>query len=148
MTELRELLVEHFGGTADDQILDLIWEHGDLFQALLLHRLFFPELAEIDGHVVLKEYIAEEGQVDALRVLLRAESPQNALEGYRWREIPYQFTKLENVPDEAVAQLATLMTQSWAAHLATQYPDRRWSASVVDLKAAGGSIGVSFTEAA
>jgi hypothetical protein len=149
MQDAHRILIEHFGSPADSDFADLLWEHGAPIQAILHFPVFFPVFAEVDGHVVLKSYLDEEGGPDRLRDLLRSaeRSPTEVLAGYPWREVPSQFRDLADVSEAVLVALAELMACSWQAALSQQFPDRTWSTAVLPAEATGGELAVSFTQA-
>jgi hypothetical protein len=68
MTE-RELIADLRSHYADDEkgdfdLPDLIWRHGSVIEAIMYSRLFWPEVSQTLGCVVLKERIdSEEAQM-------------------------------------------------------------------------------------
>lgn len=150
MLTAHQLLLEHFQAPADADSADLVWEHGDPVQALLLFPVFFPEFTEIEGHVILKSYVEEESGPERLQNLLRAGDRPVAeiLDGYRWRELPSQFAHLSNATDATFLALANFVARSWEAALQAQYPTQRWSTQVLSSQETGGEIAVSFSPAA
>jgi hypothetical protein len=149
MRDPHRILMTHFEAPADADSHDLIWEHGDPIQALLLFPLFFPSFVEVDGHVVLESYVEEEGGPARLRELLRssARGSSQVLEGYRWREVPSQFRNLAHIDEDTLLALAQLIAVSWKAALSMRFPDRAWSTAVLSPQQTGGELAVSFTQA-
>lgn len=143
-----ERLLDIFEAHPDNDWHDLVYQFGDFHQALLLFPIFFPQLMEVDGHVVLAQYVETEGDESRLRELL-AEGERDTsvtLSGYRWLEVATQFSRLSSVNDNDVEALASLIAESWLAHLRNCYPSRNWSTRIMPPSETGMYVGVVFNE--
>ena len=143
-----ERLLDIFDAGAENDWHDLVYQFGDIHQALLLFPIFFPNLIEVEGHVVLEQYIDAEGGKSRLKELLAngERGTREVLSGYRWLEVAAQFSLLGSVNDDDIEALANLMAKSWLTHLRSCYPGGNWSTRILSPSETGMYIGVAFDE--
>jgi len=145
---LQSAVAHYFEDRGNFGVEDYLHAYGDPRQALLLYRLFFPQFAAVDGHVVLASRIDVPGEPDGLRRRLRDEDrpPCELLEGYRWTEVPYEFAN-SSLSDEHDELLACLLARAWKAALMSEFPDRTWETAVLSTSVTGSVVGLCFREA-
>jgi hypothetical protein len=147
---LRSAISTYFSDKGNFGVEDFAFAYGDPRQALLLFRLFYPELVEVAGHVVLKTHIHVDEEPERLIGKLE-ENPshvQEILSGYRWLEIPELFANDFGMSKDAYRVLADLVAQAWGAVLRAEFPGRLWITRILDGAETGGSVGVEFGETA
>ena len=93
MNKLNNILNKYFKDNGNFDVDDFIHAYGDPRQALVLFRIYHPNLIEINGNVVLEYYIDAENGPEKLITLLekKEKSKKDILSGYRWLEIPCLF---------------------------------------------------------
>ncbi len=149
MDELTEILKRHFVDTGNYEVDDFIHAYGDPKQALLLFKVFSPDLIEVEGHVVLKTQIDSVGGPEKLvKDLSEGQRPKREiLAGYRWLEIPHLFMDTVSLSDEEDHLLAKLIVETCKGTLSVKFPNKSFTVEVLKPSQTGSVVGVSFDDA-
>ena len=83
MNKLNNILNKYFKDNGNFDVDDFIHAYGDPRQALVLFRIYHPNLIEINGNVVLEYYIDGENGPEKLITLL--EKKRKIKKGYTLR---------------------------------------------------------------
>jgi hypothetical protein len=152
MTE-REIIADLRLHYADDEkddfdLPDLIWRHGSAIEAIMYSRLFWPEVSETLGCVLLKERIDTEETKTRLSKALSDKMDLSELEeSFNLVELPSDmFARTEDATDEQVGHLAECLAAMWRARLQLVYPDRGFVVRVLSPDETGGEVGITFSQ--
>lgn len=146
MVEIEKVLSRLFIDAGGFESEDYLHAYGQPQQALLMFKLFFPDLVMVDRHPVFG-WRCDTSDVDKLKELI-ASSPsdvQQILEGYRWFEVPYLISD-RSLSDDDDRVLAECLRYSIDAMLVSEFPGRIWVVRLMEPEETGSVIGVMFTE--
>ena len=125
-------------------IEDCIHSYADPSQVLLAYSIFFPQFSEIEGEPVLGTLTQE--QIRQVKDALKYSPPKEALESFRWTEVPYLFSSRQSLSETQDLILAQLIAKTWDAKLNQQYPHKQWKVQVLSPEITGSVVGVGFNE--
>jgi hypothetical protein len=132
-----------------DDLLDLVWRHGTLLDALMYRELFWPEFVEIDGMVFWRGQTYEEDAERIRTTLASKNGDRTATEqSYNYVEIPPLFGNPDpsgDTSDEMDDDLVRSLVEMWHAKLRNAYPNRNFVVEFVPADA-GANVGLLFYE--
>jgi len=150
--ELIERLRAYFSSqdSTGFNVLDFIHREGSPLLALMYSRLFWPEFAEIDGMIFLKEDVENDEQVGDVREAFQhyGQNRQQTEKSFNRIDVPHLFgARIGDTTDEEDLWLATRLAEMWRCRLRELYPDRRFSVEVAIPEGdSAEEIGVLFYE--
>src|SRR5690348_9392367 len=109
---------------------DFLFAFGSVRQALLHSLLFAPTFVEVEGHVLLADFLLDDPDgLDEIAKKIRSsphEPDLNAVQlvdSCNWVEIPYLFLNSDEASEEDTL-LATLVINAWETRLKGLFPQR------------------------
>jgi hypothetical protein len=132
----------------DFDVADFIWRHGSAIEAIMYSRLFWPEVSETLGCVVLKGSIdTEEARTRLSKAISKTMDLSDIEESFNLVEIPSDvFSRREDITDEQVEHLARCLVEMWRAKLQLAYPNRAFVVRVLSPNETGGEVGITFCQ--
>ncbi len=125
--------------------LDFIYAAGAPADALLYSVLFWPELLEVDGAVLLRASVEDEDGLARLRASVRERGTAETEKRFNLREFSDLFGNgLAEIDDDQAEVLLTRVAQMWRCRLGAQFPGRRFEVEVWSPAETGGDIGIVF----
>lgn len=128
-------------------VLDVLHAEGSPLLALLYSRLFWPEFAEIDGMVFLRETVEDDSDRDRLREAFERYGCDRTKteQAFNLHELEEMFgRRLSETSDDEDRELADRLQQMWHARLLRQFPGRRFRIEIVEPEETSGSVGLQF----
>ncbi len=144
ITALRSRFSDDLNENFD--VLDFVWRHGSVVEALMYARLFWPELAEIEGMVIVKDRIDTGESRARLRDAIGKMRDSSAVEeSFNLHELPDDlFSKTQDATDEQVDFLAERLQEMWRARLQSLYPNKHFVVKILPPAETGYSVGITF----
>ncbi len=149
VTMLREKLSYYFDserGSFSENKFRLLASFGDIAHALLYAEFFSPELIEVEGSIILANYIQGAAEKFKTAKSERKRPLQELEESFNLIEIGYCLSPQSDSNDVTEFRLAILMAEAWRGKLALQYPDRKFKVSVYNPHETGSVVGIGFHE--
>jgi hypothetical protein len=126
-------------------VLDFLYAAGSPVDALLYARLFWPELLEVDGAVLLASSVEDEADLARVRASLRERGHAETERRYNLRELSDLFGHgLGEIDDDQAADLLARLATMWRCRLQDAFPERRFAVEVLSAADTGGDIGICF----
>lgn len=127
---------------------ELLSMFGSPAQALLCAAgMFFPDLCEVDGSVLLPSLVETEKARLGFVECVRRDGRQAAEESFNFTEVAYLFNGRRNeVTDQDDEYLARYLRVSWQGWLAYRYPGRQFKVSLLPPEVSGSVFSVTFCE--
>ncbi len=111
--------------------------------ALLYSALFWPDLLEVDGAVLLHASVG--GEVAKVRASLRERGSVETEKRFNLREFSDLFGNgLAEIDDDQAACLLARLAAMWRCRLAADFPERKFTVEVWSPDETGGDIGIVF----
>lgn len=128
-----------------EDLIDMMFHNGSLYEALLYSNLFVPPFLEIDDAVFLNDgtYRFPEDYNKSL-----ASSTLGKLElllSFNRREIPYMFSETD-IDISHCYLLAGLIAEAWDARLKKLFPAKKFFVRVSGSNVEGGGVFVEFEQ--
>jgi len=140
---LRRRLPEQ--DTSGFTLADFVYAAGSPVDALLYSQLFWPELLEIDGAVLLRDGVEDEDDFARVRASVRERGPVETERRFNLRELSDLFGKgLAEIDDEHAEVLLARLAEMWRGRLHERFPERRFTVEVLTADETGGDIGICF----
>jgi hypothetical protein len=132
----------------DFDAVDLIWRHGSVIEAIMYSKLFWPEVTETLGFVLLKDRIdTEEAKTRLSKAISEKMDLSELEESFNLIELPSDvFSRTEDATDEQVEHLAACLVEMWQAKLQLAYPNRAFLVRVLSPNETGGDVGITFCQ--
>ena len=132
----------------DFDVPDLIWRNGSAIEAIMYSTLFWPEVTETLGFVLLKDRIdTEEAKTRLSKAISKTMDLSEVEESFNLVEIPSDlFSRLEDTTDEQVEHLAGCLVEMWRTKLQVAYPSRELVVRVLSPDETGGEVGITFCQ--
>ena len=125
--------------------MDFIYALGSPVDALLYSRLFWPDLVEIEGAILLRDCVEAEDDVARVRASVRERGPAETEKAFNLREFSDLFgNELAGIEDHEAELLLTRLAEMWSGRLKAQRPEHRFAVEVVSTDETGGDIGIVF----
>jgi len=115
--------------------LDFVGSLGCISDALLYSKLFLPDLIEIEGMVLLKDFVEDAGGPESVRQLLAEGGGDPTTLEKRVNCLQINLSFPVRRPQDIAGDdhlLARELATSWTLILQKNYPDRRFMAQVLD----------------
>ncbi|HUF05705.1 MAG TPA: hypothetical protein VMM38_16205 [Aridibacter sp.] len=146
---LVEHLSEHFSesDTKNFDVLDFVGAFGSPLLALAYSKLIWPDFSTYKDMIFLSEFLDDEckGRIDLM--LEEGSSAKQIEESFNFFEVPSSFFG-RNAGDTVVEedlQLARVLSETWSAKLARDFPSLDFRVLVLnDPEETGGEIGIQF----
>jgi hypothetical protein len=129
-------------------VVDSIWRHGSAIEAIMYSALFWPEISETLGFVLLKNRIdTEEAKTRLSKAISENMDLSEVEESFNLVELPSDiFSRLQDTTDEQVEHLAGCLVEMWRAKLQLAYPNREFVVRVLSPNETGGEVGITFSQ--
>ena len=140
---LRRRLPEQ--DTSGFTLADFAYAAGSPVDALLYSRLFWPELAEVDGAILLRDGVEDEDDLARVRASVRERGPVETERRFNLRELSDLFGNgLAEIDDDHAEVLLARLAEMWRGRLHERFPERRFTVEVLTADETGGDIGICF----
>jgi hypothetical protein len=131
--------------TSGFTLADFVYAAGSPIDALLYSRLFWPELLEVDGAVLLRDGVEDEDDLARVRASVRERGPVETERRFNLRELSDLFGKgLAEIDDDHAEILLARLAEMWRGRLQQQFPGRPFTVEVLTADETGGDIGICF----
>jgi hypothetical protein len=131
--------------TSGFTLADFVYAAGSPIDALLYSRLFWPELLEVDGAVLLRDGVEDEDDLARVRASVRERGPVETERRFNLRELSDLFGKgLAEIDDDHAEVLLARLAEMWRGRLQQQFPGRPFTVEVLTADETGGDIGICF----
>jgi hypothetical protein len=125
--------------------LDFIYAEGSPVDALLYSSLFWPELLEVDGAILLRVTVEDDEDLARIRAVVRERGPVETERRFNLWEFSDLFGNgLADIGDEEAELLMTRLVEMWRFRLLAQFPQRRFALEVLAPEDTGGDIAILF----
>jgi hypothetical protein len=132
----------------DFDVADLIWRHGSVIEAIMYSRVFWPDVSETLGHVLLKDRVdTEEAKTRLSKAISEGMNPSEVEESFNLVELPnYVFSRTKDATDQQVEHLAGCLVEMWRAKLLLTYPNRQFVVRTLSPNETGAGVGITFCQ--
>jgi hypothetical protein len=131
--------------TTGFRLLDFIHAEGSPVEALLYSSLFWPELLEVDGAILLRAAVEDDEDLARIRAVVQEAGPVEAERRFNLWEFSDLFGNgLADIGDHEAELLMTRLAEMWRCRLHTQFPERRFALEVLAPEDTGGDIAIVF----
>ena len=131
--------------TTGFRVLDFIYAAGSPVDALLYSSLFWPELLEVDGAILLRATVEDDEDLARIRTLVRELGPVEAERRFNLWEFSDLFGNgLDDIGDDEAELLMTRIAEMWRCRLHTRFPGRRFAVELLASEDTGGDIAIVF----
>jgi hypothetical protein len=131
--------------TTGFRLLDFVHAASSPVDALLYSSIFWPELVEVDGAILLRAAIEDDGELARVRAVVRERGAVEAERRFNLWEFSDLFGGgLGDIDDDQAELLMTRLAEMWRCRLQAQFPGRRFALEVVAPEGTGGDIAILF----
>jgi hypothetical protein len=143
LATLRSRSVE--ADTSGFTVLDLLYAAGSPIDALLYSHLFWQELLEVDGAIVLASSIEDETDLAQVSASVRERGARETERRFNLRELSDLFGNgLAEIDDDQAEELLARLATLWRCRLQDGFPERRFTVEVLSAEDTGGDVGICF----
>ena len=131
--------------TTGFRLRDFIYAEGSPVDALLYSSLFWPELLEVDGAILLRATVEDDDGLARIRAVVRERGPVETERRFNLWDFSDLFGNgLADINDDEAELLMTRLAEMWRCRLHAQFPDRRFALEVLTPEDTGGDIAILF----
>ena len=125
--------------------LDFVYALGSPRDALLHSALFWPELLEVEGAILLRATVEDDDELARVRAVVRERGPVETERRFNLWEFSDLFGHgLADIDDDEAELLMTRLAEIWRCRLHAQFPGRRFAVQVLAPEDTGGDIAILF----
>ena len=112
---------------------------------LLYSSLFWPELLEVDGAILLRATVEDDEDLARIRAVVRELGPVEAERRFNLWEFSDLFGNgLDDIGDDEAELLLTRLAEIWRCRLRAQFRERRFALEVLASEDTSSDIAIVF----